>query len=80
MILSASLGGIILTQSERILRHLREVGPLTGAQAMNEYGIAHLASRISELRSAGYAITGTMQKSKNRYGEIVHFSVYRLEE
>ena len=69
-----------MTQSERILRHLREVGPITWAQAASEYGIAHLASRISELRAAGYPITSRPVKSKNRYGEIVHFSEYRLEE
>ena len=38
-----------MTQRDRIMRHLREVGPITGAQAMSEYGIAHLASRIAEL-------------------------------
>lgn len=69
-----------MTQSERILRHFREVGPLTSAQAMNEYGIAHLASRISDLRTAGYPISKTMKQSKNRYGEVVYFAEYRLEE
>lgn len=69
-----------MTQSERILRHLREVGPITWAQAASEYGIAHLASRISELRAAGHPITSRPVKSKNRYGEIVHFSEYRLED
>lgn len=69
-----------MTQSERILLHFREVGPLTGAQAMNEYGIAHLASRISDLRAAGYPISKTIKQSKNRYGEVVYFAEYRMEE
>lgn len=67
-----------MTQCERIMRHLREVGPITGAQAMSEYGIAHLASRISELRSAGEPIVGAMKSAKNRYGETVSFCVYSL--
>ena len=69
-----------MTQNERVLRHLREVGALTGAQAMRDYGIAHLASRISELRAAGVNIIGTTETAKNRYGETVRFMVYRLEE
>lgn len=69
-----------MTQRDRIMRHLREVGPITGAQAMSEYGILHLASRISDLRSLGYAIVGKTKTSKNRYGEKVSYTVYSLEE
>lgn len=67
-----------MTQRDRIMRHLREVGPLTGAQAMSEYGIAHLASRISELRQGGVVIQKEMKSSKNRYGELVCYAVYSL--
>ena len=67
-----------MTQCDRIMRHLREVGPLTGAQAMSEYGIAHLASRISELRQGGVAIQKEMKRSKNRYVEAVSYAVYSL--
>ena len=69
-----------MTQNERVLRHLREVGTLTGAQAMRDYGIAHLASRISELRAAGKNIIGKTETSKNRYGETVRYMVYSLEK
>lgn len=69
-----------MTQNERIIRHFHEVGTLTGAQAMSEYGILHLASRISDLRSLGYAIVGKTKTSKNRYGEKVSYTVYSLEE
>lgn len=69
-----------MTQCDRIMRHLREVGPLTGAQAMSEYGIAHLASRISDLMKAGERIHKEMQSSKNRYGETVRYCVYSLEQ
>lgn len=68
-----------MTQRDRIMRHLREVGSLTGAQAMSEYGIAHLASRITELVQAGQPIKKRMASAKNRYGETVSFCVYSLE-
>lgn len=69
-----------MTQCERVLRHLHEVGPLTGAQAMQEYGIAHLASRISDLRKEGENSHKEMKTSKNRYGERVSYAVYSMEE
>lgn len=69
-----------MTQRDRIMRHLREVGPITGAQAMSEYGIAHLASRITELVQAGHPIKKRMASAKNRYGETVSFCVYSLEK
>ncbi len=68
-----------MAQRERILRHLREVGSITNAEAMYEYGIGHLASRISEMRQDGIPIVSTTEVSKNRYGEKVSYSRYRLE-
>lgn len=67
-----------MTQCGLVLRHLREVGPLTGAQAMQEYGIVHLASRISDLRKDGENIKKEMKTSKNRYGKRVSYAVYSL--
>ena len=40
-----------MTQNERILRHLRDNGSITPLDALSEYGIMRLASRISDLRS-----------------------------
>ena len=39
-----------MTQSERIRRHLSDFGTITSLEAMQEYGIMRLASRISELK------------------------------
>ena len=69
-----------MTQCERILRHLREVGSITAAEAMDEYGIHRLAARISDLRRRGVKINKETAKSRNRYGEMTHFARYRLEE
>lgn len=68
------------TQCDRILRHLRDYGSITSLEAITEYGILRLASRITDLKKRGYKITSETKKSKNRYGESVHFSVYRLAE
>lgn len=69
-----------MTQSERILRHMDDYGSITGLEAVNEYGIMHLASRISEMRQAGIEIIGETETSKNRYGEPVSYKRYRREK
>lgn len=39
------------------MRHLRDYGSITPLDAMREYGIMRLASRISDLRKGGVNIT-----------------------
>jgi len=68
------------TQCEKVIRHLRDYGSITSLEAITEYGILRLASRISDLKNQGYAISSERATGKNRYGEVTHFSVYRLEE
>lgn len=69
-----------MTQCERILRHLRDFGSITSLEAIAEYGILRLASRISDLKRQGYRIISSTEAGKNRYGEITHYSVYKLKE
>lgn len=66
------------TQCERIIRHLCDYGSITSREAMLEYGIYRLASRISDLKKLGYQFDTTFETCKNRYGEATHFAVYRL--
>lgn len=68
-----------MTQTERIMRHLQEYQTITQAEAMSEYGIYRLASRISDLKKEGVNIKKEMARGKNRYGETTHFARYRLE-
>ena len=68
-----------LTQRDIILWHLQNVGTLTRAQAMGEYGIVELPARIVELKRLGYNITSTKGTSENRFGKI-HFNIYKLEK
>lgn len=67
-----------MTQCERIIRHLEDYGTITSLEAIVEYGILRLASRINDLKRMGYVISSETQTGKNRYGESTHFSVYKL--
>lgn len=66
------------TQRMRIMRHLEDFGTLTSLEAMKEYGIMCLPSRISELRARGEKIEKTRREATNRYGDTIHFMEYRL--
>ena len=68
-----------MTQHEKILRHLEEVGSLTQTEALQEYGVARLSARISELKSAGYPIRREMVAGHNRYQEPISYARYFLE-
>ena len=67
-----------MTQCDIVLWHLQNVGTLTRAQAMSEYGIVELPARICELTKRGHRITSTKGTSHNRFGT-VHFNIYKLE-
>ena len=67
-----------MTQCDIVLWHLQNVGTLTRAQAMSEYGIVELPARIVELKRRGHNITSTRGTSYNRFGT-VHFNIYKLE-
>jgi len=64
------------TQCDKILRHMKDVGSITSREAMWEYGIMRLASRISDLKKAGYDIGSETVADTNRYGEMTRFSKY----
>lgn len=66
-----------MTQCERILRHLDDYGSITQGEAMQEYGIYRLASRINDLRRNGCLIVTEMVSGRNRYGETTHYARYR---
>ena len=57
---------------------MRDYGSITSAEAITEYGIYRLASRISDLKKQGVAIKKEMVSGKNRYGEPTSFARYSL--
>lgn len=69
---------MMMTQSERILRHLEDYGSITQMDAIRDYGIMRLASRVDELRKAGHPIITEVVTGKNRYGEPTRWARYRM--
>lgn len=69
-----------MTQNERIVRHLRDYGSITSLEAMQEYGIMRLASRVCELKRQGVAIRVINENGRNRYGERTSYARYVLED
>lgn len=69
-----------LTQCDRVLRHMRDYGSITSLEAMKDYGIMRLASRISDLKRKGYSIATQTETGKNRYGEKTSYARYSLME
>ena len=69
-----------MTQCEKIMKHLQMYGSITSAEAMHEYGIARLASRINDLKKSGAPIKKIMVKAKNRFDEPVCFAEYSLDD
>lgn len=67
-----------MTQNERILWHLETYGSITPLEAMGEYGIMRLASRISDLKRLGYPIEREFMSGKNRFNEATHYARYHI--
>lgn len=68
-----------MTQCERIIEHLKKNGSISSAEAMNEYGIFRLASRITELKKE-HLIETKVEHGKNRFGEPIHYARYFLKD
>lgn len=67
-----------MTQCEKILRHMEDFGSITSLEAMQEYGIMRLASRISDLKQMGVPVRKEMVSGKNRYGEPTAYARYSI--
>jgi hypothetical protein len=67
-----------LTQRDKIIRHLEAFGTITPMEAIRDYGIMRLASRVSELRKEGYIIVTDMVHGYNRFNEKTRYAEYHL--
>ncbi len=67
-----------MTQKDKVIRHLKEVGGITPLDAFNDYAIMRLSAIIFELKDEGYNIKSKMVSSKNRFQEKVSFAKYTL--
>lgn len=68
-----------ISQENKVINYMREYGSITQLDALREFGCMRLASRISSLRKKGYSIISELETSKNRYGETIKYSRYRME-
>ena len=67
-----------MTQSQRILRHLEDYGSITQMDAIRDYGIMRLASRVNDLRKTGHPIVSEREEGQNIFGEKCHWARYRM--
>lgn len=65
-------------QNERIIDYMNRFGSITQMEALQDLGVARLASRISDLKSLGVPIVSEMIEVKNRFGEKSHIKRYRI--
>lgn len=68
-----------MTQTEKVLRHMKKFGTITPMDAIREYGCLRLGARICELRRDGYNIKSKIITGINRFGERTHYAEYNLE-
>ena len=68
-----------MTQGERILDYISRYGSITPMEAFSDLGITKLATRVSEMKREGIEFDQEIVKSKNRFGESVHYMKYRLK-
>ena len=68
------------TQRQLILRYIEDNGSITPMEAIAEFGITKLATRISEMRKDGMEFDIEMIDSVNRYGKPVRYARYSFPE
>ncbi|MBQ6092219.1 MAG: helix-turn-helix domain-containing protein [Clostridia bacterium] len=66
------------TQCERVLKYINDFGSITQLDAIADLGVMRLASRISDLKKAGYPLTKTMESGRNRYGDKTCYARYSM--
>jgi hypothetical protein len=66
------------SQTEDILRFMREEGSITSKDAIKEFGATRLSAIIFSLRKRGYDIDTRMEVGENRYGKTSEYARYVL--
>lgn len=69
-----------MKQCEKIARHLETYGSITSLEAMRDYGVMRLASRVSDLKKAGLPVRTEFVRGRNRFGEPTCYARYILDE
>ena len=66
------------TQCERIIQYIKDFGSINNREASYDLGILNFGARMSDLRKQGIELVATVERSKNRYGEICTYNRYTL--
>lgn len=67
------------TQCQEILAAMERGRELTQLEALRDFGVMRLASRISDLRSQGHHIAKRMKRVTARNGRVCSVAAYRIE-
>lgn len=68
------------SQTDDVLRFMREEGSITSMDAIREFGATRLSAIIFSLRKRGYDIRTVSEVGKNRYGNKMEYARYVLKE
>lgn len=66
------------SQTEDVIRFMKEEGSITSMDAIREFGATRLSAIIFSLREQGYDIETHMEVGKNRYGRTMEYARYVL--
>lgn len=66
-------------QAERLVNYLIEHAYIDPMTAWTELGIYRVAAVVYRLKRRGYNITTSIRRCRNRWGEAVDVTMYKLE-
>ena len=64
------------TQTDQILKHLQEIGPITALDALDYYGCFRLAARINDIQNLGIKVEA--RRVKTPKGAVI--AEYRIKQ
>ena len=69
-----------MNQREQVLAYINQFGSITPLDAIREFGITRLASRVYEIKKKeGVELKATPEASVNRFGKTVRYARYSLQ-
>lgn len=62
--------------TQAVLKHLKDVGPLTSMEAFQLFGVTRLSAKIFDLRKKGYIIDTIMLEGTTRFKMPCRYAKY----
>ena len=69
-----------MTQYELVAKYIKDFGKITTWEAFKDLGITRLSAKIYILKKRGYKFKTKWIYKFNRYGKLVKFKEYSLDE